>query len=186
MSRLRISNPILALLTFLVIVIVVATWIFWPRHAPLSGNSQHTGYYWGNDGWLGRHYYRLHCDEGLGLEYEVDFHDYGWNRCRGWYPDGSTAFESEINVTKNGRKNDPNPDLHHVRWGKYFRPDGTLSSEIVDGTGIQTLWHPNGEMRWRLKLQNFKRVTAEQWDASGKRLSDVQYNDDGTEKYLPP
>ncbi len=82
---------------------VIAMVVLGPKHVPLSLNpTMFTGYYWGNDGFLGRHFYAVVANEGTYGYWEVDVKGPGWNRYRGYYPDGTLREEGELDVTYRG------------------------------------------------------------------------------------
>ena len=56
-----------------------------------------------------------------------------------------------------------------------FRPDGTLGSMVQNGSGVQTYWYPDGMIRWRLELKDYKRVRHQMWNLSGKLISEQTY-----------
>jgi len=129
------------------------------------------GYYWGNNGFIGRHFYRIVANEGDYGYWEVEVRGAGWNRYRGYYPDGSLREEGEIDVSYRGIPPEPQPDHHNVKWGNYYRPDGTLGARVRDGTGEQILWYPNGRLRWKLVLKDYKRIAFEHWTDGGQLIS---------------
>lgn len=129
------------------------------------------GCYWGDDGFFGRHYYSVFANEGINGYLEFDVKVVGWNRYRAFYPDGVLREEGEIDVSLTGLPKVPFPDQHKVKWGNYYRPDGSLGSTVRDGTGEQMIWYPNGQLRWKLVLKNYERVSLEMWSEQGKLLS---------------
>jgi hypothetical protein len=158
--------------------IALAAVVFWPKRMPFSINPRYAGCYWGND-WVGRHFYRVIVnDEPLGW-WEANVSRPGYNRYRGYYPDGTLREEGEIMVTYLLANPEPFADVHQVKWGKYYRPDGTLGSEVRDGTGEQTWWYLNGKPRWRLAVREGKRVLLEHWDETGDREYREWYDDSG-------
>ena len=154
----------------------------WQKQVPLQMNpDMYTGYYWGDDGYLGRHFFAVRVNEGTYGHWEVDIERPGWNRYRGFYPDGTLREEGEIDVTYGDAPPEPQPDQLLVKWGRYYRPDGSLSGEIRDGTGEQVIWYPDGKLRWRLVLRDYKRVMHELWAPDGKLVSKKGYDDEGRE-----
>lgn len=156
--------------------LAIAIPLFGPKEIPLSMNPRmFTGYYWGNDSILGRHFYKVRADEGSFGYWEVEVKGSGYSSYRGYYPDGTIREIGEIMVKFGDIPPEPQPDETDVKWGKYFRPDGTLASEVQDGTGEMTLWHPNGQIRWRLILKDYERVEHEHWDQDGTSISKQTY-----------
>lgn len=146
--------------------------VFREKKTPLTLNpDMYTGYYWGDDRYLGRHFYRIEVTEGKHGYWEVQVQGEGWSPYRGYYPNGTLREEGEIYVSYHGSPPEPSPDETRVKWGKYYRPDGTLAAEVKDGTGEQILWYPNGQMRWRQILKDYKRVLYEMWNEEGKLIS---------------
>ncbi|MHC4260015.1 MAG: toxin-antitoxin system YwqK family antitoxin, partial [Planctomycetota bacterium] len=62
----------------------------------------------------------------------------------------------------------PIPDEHKVLWSKCYKPDGTLCSEVENGTGTQMYWTPQGTKIWELELVNFERVRHTMWYRNGQ------------------
>jgi hypothetical protein len=153
-------------------------------HVPLSLNPRiFTGYYyyWGSDHRGGRQFYEVVANEGICGHWTVDINGPGWSRYRGYYPDGTLREEGKIYVSYGDFPPEPQPDQHNLRWGKYYRPDGTLGGEIRDGTGEQLLWYPDGKLRWKLVLKDYKRVMYELWLEDGTLLSSKGYDSNGSE-----
>jgi hypothetical protein len=154
---------------------------WWPKSQPLSINrSFYTGYYRGlgirdDASYLGKQFYRLVVKDGPYGFWEVDYARPGYNPYRGYYPDGTCREVGECLVEWNGGSGDPAPDNHDVRSGKYFRPDGTLASEVVNGTGTQTLWYPDGRKRWELVLEKYQRRRHSMWYEGGQLRQTQQY-----------
>ena len=157
---------------------------WWPKSQPLSINREfYTGYYRGlgltdDVGFFGKNYFRLVIDDGDSGYWEVDYRRPGFNPYRGYYPNGMCREEGECFVEINGDVLDPDPDSNNVRSGKYYRPDGTLGSEVVDGTGIQTLWFPDGTKRWELVLRDYRRVRHSIWYENGQLRQTQSYLND--------
>lgn len=150
-----------------------------PKTTALSLNPNvFVGYYWGSDR-IGRHFYRVTANEGRYGRWEVAFRGVGYNRYRGYYPDGSLREEGEIRVSLSGLPPEPVPDTSDVKWGNYYMPDGTLGAQVRDGTGEQKLWYPNGKLRWKLVLRGYKRVRGETWLETGELLSREWYDSSG-------
>lgn len=94
----------------------IAVAVFRPKQIPLSLNpAVFTGYYWGNDWFLGRHFYAVVADDGTCGYWEVEVRGPGWNRYRGYYPDGTLREEGEIDVAYGGIPPEPQPDHSNVK-----------------------------------------------------------------------
>ncbi|MBN2023060.1 MAG: hypothetical protein JW809_09730 [Pirellulales bacterium] len=176
-----------AALCLVILLIVIGAAIMgaclWPRSCPLSVCPEcYTGYYRGLDiggpGLLGRSFYRLvlpPSDEADGWT-EIDYRGEGWNAFRGTYPDGTLREEGECRVGSNG-PDDPAPDIHDVKWGKYHDPKGVIVSEIVDGTGRQTYFAADGTKIWELDLKDGQRTRHAMWAPNGQITSEQRYID---------
>ena len=64
-----------------------------------------------------------------------------------------------------------------MRSGKFYKPDGTLGSEVSNGTGTQTLWYPDGTIRWELVLRNYTRFQHSWWFDNGQLIQTQHYVD---------
>ena len=179
----QFSLRTLLLIPTLFALVVSLLWA-WPKSRGLSVSPTFIGHYrglglWEGPGLFGRSYYRItfsSTDPEDGL-CEVYFSGYGFNRFRGEYPNGVLREEGECLVEPNGDSEDPMPDIHQVKWGNYYRPDGSLGSEIRDGTGVQIYWSREGVKLWELELRNFQRVRVSWWYPNGKLLMKQTYLD---------
>jgi hypothetical protein len=180
----QFSLRTLLLIPTLFALVVAILWA-WPKSRGLSIGLDYIGHYrglglWEGPGPFGRSYYRLtfHSTDAEDGLCEVYFSGYGFNRFREKYPNGVFRQEGECLVEPNGfPEADPLPDIHHVKWGKHYRPDGSLGSEIRDGTGVQIFWSPEGVKLWELELRNFQRVRLCWWYRSGKLMLKQFYLD---------
>lgn len=165
------------------IVVIIAllglfTWWAWPKSHTLSGSPYHKGHYRGfgiqglENPVFGKHYYRVtfaYEDTYMQTEYKGP----GYNNFRRRYPDGTLAEEGQCMVELYGSPLQPIPDEHNVLWSKCYKPDGTLCSEVENGTGTQVHWTPQGVRIWELELVNFQRVRHTMWHRNGQ-LSNTQ------------
>ncbi|MBN4074183.1 hypothetical protein JYT61_01330 [bacterium AH-315-E10] len=62
-----------------------------------------------------------------------------------------------------------------LKWAKYYKPDGSLNCEVIEGSGIQRYWHPNGQLLWELTLQKNKRIKLKVWSKEGKLTTERIY-----------
>ncbi|MCA9187661.1 MAG: hypothetical protein KDA99_18660 [Planctomycetales bacterium] len=181
--RLRFTLRTLLLIPLLFALTMAGVW-WWPKSQPLSINEEfYTGHYRGlgltnGTSFFGKRFFRLVVQDGKCGYWEVDYGEPGYNAYRGFYPDGVCREEGECFVEINGGIEDPAPDSSNVRWGKYYKPDGTLDSEVVNGTGTQTFWYPNGTKRWELVLRDYARLRHSMWFDNGQ-LSQTQHYVDG-------
>jgi hypothetical protein len=97
----------------------------------------------------------------------------GYNYFRGTYPDGTLREEGE-GLTEYSYI-EPIPNTYKVRWGKYYHTDGTLGSEIVNGSGTQTYWIPDGTKVWELVLLDQVPVRVSEWYQNGEVAIVEQY-----------
>ena len=152
------------------VLLLLALGIFWlawhEKSVTLGLHKSYTGYYRGLFN-SEKRFHRVEVDEGSGVRWIVDIDGEGWNTYRGYYADGTLREEGEIHVYPNGPYKELTPDRHVVRWGRFYKPDGSLGSEIKDGTGDQMLWYPNGQVAWHMKQVNGKRVSAQLWQPNG-------------------
>lgn len=182
----RFGNRITLVLLGLLSLAGLVCWWWSPKSQPLSINEEaYVGFYRGlglvpGSSVLGKQFFRVTVDDGEFGQWEVDYRRPGYNPYRGYYPSGALREEGECFVDVNeGTWNEPAPDSSDVRWGKYYRPDGTLGSEVVGGHGTQTLWNVDGSKRWELVLQNGQRVQHSIWYENGQ-LREIQNYREGT------
>lgn len=182
-ARIRFSLKTLLLVPAVVSIVLVGLW-WWPKSQPLSINEAfYTGYYRGfgltdDGGVLGKQFFRLVIDDGNHGYWEVDYSQPGFNPYRGFYPNGVCREEGECFVEINGGALDPAPDSNDVQSGKYYKPNGTLGSEVADGTGKQTLWYLDGTKRWELVLRDHERVRHSMWYQNGQLRQTQNYLND--------
>lgn len=158
----------------------LASFIAWPRSMPLDiDEDSYTGFYTGlgltdDASPLGRRFYRVRIDDSPCGYMEVDVRGVGYHRNRGYYPylgyypDGTLREHGECLVNVAGFSDQPYPDNHDIRNGRFYKPDGSLGSVVSNGTGVQVYWYPDGQIRWRLELKDFKRVRHQMWSRKGK------------------
>jgi hypothetical protein len=163
----------------------------WPKSCILGGGTYngfraqgYVAYYYGfglddNPGIFGRNYYRVRLaprrdEDGFT---DVAFAGEGWNSFRGTYPNGTLREEGVCWVMLNFGT-EPFPDLHTVKDGKYYDPNGKFGSEVKDGNGIQTYWSCNGTKVWELELKHYKRVHHAMWYDNGQLMTERKYLDD--------
>ena len=177
--RIRFTLRTLLLIPLFVALTMAGLW-WWPKSQPLSINETfYTGHYRGlgladDTSFFGKRFFRVVVQDGPYGYWEVDFKKPGYNAYRGYYSNGICREEGECFVEMNGGQVEPAPDSHNVRFGRFFRPDGKLGSEVVNGSGIQTLWYPDGTKRWELVLRDYERVRHSVWFDNGQ-LSQTQH-----------
>ena len=179
------------IIAFFLMLSLVATWCGLSCKMEISDVSPDVMLYYYGLGILdlesysifGRVYYKTVTMEGSAGYYITDIRSVGINHkgglCsyKGFYANGQLKEEGEIFVEYTNYPKQPYPDRHDVWNGKYYKPDGTLGSEISQGTGTQKLWYPNGQLRWELELRDGNRAWCKQYSEDGKVVSDVEYVD---------
>lgn len=170
-----------------VVVVVLGAFSLWaaPKSEPMTYTS-HTGYYIGFDfrgapaalRWLGPYWQSVTGGEpGNSAYFRVELNGMGFNPFKSYYPDGTLQQEGACYVSPNGPEKEPFPNLHRLDWARCYKPDGTLASEVVDGTGTQTLWTPDGTKTWELKLEDGQRAELKMWYPSGQLGLEQPYRD---------
>ncbi len=144
----------------------------WPKSCTLSQSyiARYRGFGLDKqDGWLtGRLYYELeYAPTGPNDGLTTIGARPGYNYFRGYYNNGVLREEGEA-LIEYIDDCPVMPDSDKIRWAKYYRPDGTLGSEVVDGTGVQTLWTIQGIKVWELKMQKQTRTHLSTWYPNGK------------------
>ena len=112
-----------------------------------------------------------------GGRWQFEFRREGYSPFKGYYPDGTLREEGECLVELMGAHHQPFPDPNDVKWSKCYRPDGSLGSEVVDGTGTQTLWMPDGVKIGELQLRDYQRVKMTTWYPNGELQMIIPYVD---------
>ena len=176
------STRTLVILFPVVLVLGLFTWWLWPKSHTLSCSPYHFGHYRGfgipgaEDPILGKRYYRItfaYEDTYMETEYK----GLGYNNFRRFYPDGTLAEQGQCMVELYDSPLQPVPDESDLLWSKCYRPDGTLCSEVKNGTGTQMYWTTEGVKIWELELANFKRVRHTMWYPNGQLLTTQPYTD---------
>ncbi len=125
---------------------------------------------------LGRSYYHV-TETHREAYFEIQYRHPGYNSFQGFYNDGTLREEGECFVEPLGFYNQPCPDISNVRTGKCYKPDGTLGSEIKNGSGVQIYWTDEGVKTWELEVRDFKRVRHSMWYPNGQLLDMQKYRD---------
>lgn len=108
--------------------------------------------------------------------YRAEFDSPGFNPFVGYYPDGSIRETGTCMVEMvNSEPVMPSPDFHHVDSSQCYRPDGTLGSNVINGTGIQTVWTSGGTKIWELHLENHARTFRRSWYENGQLQTEQRY-----------
>ncbi len=135
-----------------------------------------------NNGILGRQYTAVtSISSDDGGEWRGEFLEEGYNPFERYYPNGTLREEGACSFEIMGFEHCPFPDWHDLQWSRCYLPDGTLASKVVDGTGTQTLFTPEGVKVWELVLKDYQRVRYTLWYPNGQILGTSQYTIDGFE-----
>ncbi len=171
------------LIVILAVLVGISFWWAWPKSETLEFTPYMVGHYRGfglvpDDTFLlGMSFYRVTFTPPNEGRWEVEYVRPGYNHCKGFYDDGTLHEESKCLVELLGPYNHPCPDIHNVQFGRYYKPDGTLGSEVKNGTGVQTYWTLDGTKIWELELHDFKRVRHSRWHSNGQLLQTQAYVD---------
>jgi hypothetical protein len=193
--------------TFIALVCGFAIAWSWPKSAKHEQSGSIAQYRGFRSNWgmriLGPRYYRLHReanddDRAIGwYETTVDFDAPGYNRLRAIFPGGTPAAQGACKVTWEGAGADSIPLFNpiDIKDAEFYKPDGTLAAKVVDGTGTQVHYEPDGRKNWEIEVRGFKWVHSRCWHKNGQlaeesRFRDglwdgpvVRYHDDGTKEY---
>ncbi len=122
---------------------------------------------------MGTSYYRITFpadpDDGRLV---IDFEGQGYNTYTAYYPNGKVRERGECLVDTDFQGLELYPDDHNVLWCKCYKPDGTVGSEVKDGTGVQTRWSTDGQKRLELCLKDCRWERYRVWYPNGQLLVD--------------
>lgn len=136
-------------LTIILAIFLVAAFIFWawPKSHTLTVSDYFVGHYrgFGIPGFenpvLGKRYYLVTINlPGVGY-FKVKLRCPGYNDFKRFYPNGTLAEEGQC-LVEYCDSPEPLPDYHNLLWSKCYKPDGTLCSEVKNGTGTQIYGPP--------------------------------------------
>lgn len=162
------------------VFLALAGWVLYPKSSPHPMGDIYTAYYRGvglpgAPGFLGRSWGRIEMLADDGGKWVFQYGKEGYNPFKGFYPDGTIREEGMCLVELMGFPNQPYPDPHNVRRSKCYLPDGTLGSEIVNGTGTQTYWAPSGIKIWELVLEEYVWQKMTRWYPNGQLIQTIEY-----------
>lgn len=100
-----------------------------------------------------------------------------YNPYKAYYSDGTLQQEGECLIEIMGFEDGPYPDWHDLRWAKCYKPDGSLGSEVIDGTGTQMIWAQDGTKIWELELVNYQRASHTMYYPNGQLHVHQEYKD---------
>lgn len=168
----RPSLRTFVLLIIIAAIVLSAGYLLIEREVPLSVHPRYKAFYRYINGLYEIHYHRIVVDDGEIGKWTIINPKSGWNEYKGFYPNGTIRDKGVIWIEYHDTPPEPLPDLHKVSWGEYYRPDGTLGTEIKDQTGIQTYWHPNGNKIWEMEIKGGKTLKKKAWNESGVLIVD--------------
>lgn len=162
-------------LTIILAIFLFAAFILWawPKSHTLTVSDYFVGHYrgFGIPGFenpvLGKRYYLVNINlHGVGY-FKVKHRGPGYNDFKRFYPNGTLAEEGQCLVEYYDSP-EPVPDYHNLLWSKCYKPNGSLCSEVKNGTGTQIYWSPDGVKTWELELADFKRTRHSMWHPNGQ------------------
>lgn len=165
------------------IILLLVGWCVYPKSIPHPMNEKYvTAYYRGfglpgAPSILGTLWDRVQISATDGGKWIFEYEHEGYNNFKGYYPNGNICEEGECFVEIMGFHDQPFPDQHKVRNSKCYLPDGTLGSEVKDGTGIQTYWTPKDVKTWELVLKDYVRQKLTMWYPNGQMLGTKDYSE---------
>ena len=158
---------------------LTSCWLY-PKAIPHPMGAMFTAYYTGlglpgASGLFGKHWGRVEMLVDDGGKWVFQFRKEGYNPFEGYYPDGTIREEGECLVELMGFHDQPFPDTRAVRTSKCYLPDGSLASEVNNGTGIQTYWTPSGVKIWELTLKESIPERLTRWYPNGQLIQKQEY-----------
>ena len=169
------------LIIMIVLFLSVFAWWAWPKSHTLAASPFLVGHYTGfgipgiQNRILGKRYY-LVTFSYEDIKLEVKYERPGYNRFRRFYRDGRLAEEGECMVELYNA-GEPTPDESDVLWSKCYKPDGTLGSDVKNGTGTQIHWNTQCVKISELELADFKRIRHTMWYPDGQLMVRLNYVD---------
>lgn len=167
-------------------ILLVVPFIFWawPKSHTLTVSDYFVGHYKGfgipgvENPVFGKKYYLVTINLPEVGYFKVKYSRQGYNDFKRFYPNGTLAEEGQCLVELYGYPLEPVPDYSDLLWSKCYKPDGSLYSEVKNGTGTQIYWAPDGVKTWELELADFKRVRLSMWHPNGQLNVIHDYIDD--------
>ena len=162
-------------------VVLLVGWGLYPKSMPHPVNTEYaTAYYRGfgvpgAPGLLGRLWGRVEMSEIDGGTWVFEYEHEGYNNFRRYYANGDIREEGECWVEIMGFQSQPFPDDTNLRSCKCYRPDGTLGSEVRNGTGTETGWTAEGVKIWEGVLKDYVRQKHSIWFPNGQLRQTQDY-----------
>lgn len=128
--------------------------------------------------------YRLINEHEITYLYDVSKKEPGYIDFSGYYPDGQLSIVGQCYMKfQGGGLKIPMPDDTNILSATCYRPDGSVASEVVNGSGIYTYWHPEGYKSIENTFLNCERILEKRWYANGQLQSTRDYQDGSFTSY---
>lgn len=100
----------------------------------------------------------------------------------GYYPDGSICAKGFCRIEGTGRN--MYPLIDEVCEATTYKPDGTVGSRVVNGTGRFALYFPDGTLNWEFVFADYERISYSHWDEDGELLGTWSAGSDRSEQEM--
>lgn len=183
----RRCRPVYSVRTLLgavgLVAVCLAGCYWWSKESPLPINDRIIGHYRGigfadGVGFLGKNYYAItfYPTEPADGETRIYLGTNELHRFAGTYANSRIRHEGKclVEYDELGR---PTPEFHRVISERCYTPDGKLGSEVKDGTGTQSYWTLQGQLVWRLDLEDGRRKSLETWNRDGAHRRSYRHVD---------
>jgi hypothetical protein len=163
--------------------IVLCGWTLWPKVYSPPSHPGWTAYFLGLDlrngpGILGRLYYLLTIsgDPDLGDgEWRIRILCQDCADFKRFYPDRELLAEGKCRMELIGSPLFPCPRWDSVEWANCYKPDGTIGSQVRNGTGNMVSYALDGSKSEELELRDFQRVRFSSWYSNGQLRFQIFY-----------
>ncbi len=162
----------------LILTLALSGWYFFPKKQALSAGYDGVAYYRGfglmdGDSMLGRRFYAADFTYEHELDYwytKYEVHYRGGDRAyfKGYYKNGVIAYEGECSITFFAQGQPSDLDLMGGSWAKYYRPDGFLGGEVINGTGVHDWWTQDGAKISEIAVKDGLTLYRTWWYPSGQ------------------
>jgi hypothetical protein len=176
-----LSHPITATVLALVAAFALA-WL-WPKTVATPGImavAHYRGFLAAGSGILGPRYFRI---TGLG-GYDIQYSGPGYNSFEFRDPDVEFFAIGTCRVELRGPDSIPVPDINNIENAVFYKPDGSVGSEIRNGTGFFTMWHSNSKKVIETEFRDSQQVRSRIWYGNGQLASDYSTMPNGREHGL--
>jgi hypothetical protein len=159
----------LMLLVFVVAVLISGLAIY-PRTMTLGGNARWSGEYTGlgftwDNSLLGFRFRKFTIDDSPNGYWEIQNVGNEFNPVKGFYPNGTIRMKGTCRIDGVGPHQHPLFD--DVDDAVFYRPDGSIASTIVDGTGWWKTFHASGQQAFEVEYRNHEKVSMTYWSDDG-------------------